>query len=542
MNGVVRSLMTAVSNRARVQKLRMPIVLVEPAADDAEEIARLLKAASDVHFEIEWAEHADAGIERIAQGDIALVLLGVALPDGNALAALRAFRDAAPEVPVVVLTGFHESRFFVQALSEGAQDCLTKANLEVRTLERAAVYAAERHQLIAAYARELWAANVIYGDYLSIVRNSADAIIVIDEFGRIQFVNPAAEAMLGLSASDAVGQPFRYPLDLREPFEVDIEAFDGSMRKVEIRIVSTSWRGGSAYLAMARDMTLRRELESQLAQAQKLESVGRLAAGIAHEINTPTQFITDNTRYLGDAFEKLRALLEAYQPVVEAAKTAGLAPDLVEAVAAAETRARLKSLLRDVPEAVEDSLDGLQQVARIVGAMKVFAHPGTPDRTPVDIRTAIESTIAVARNEWKHVGEVITDFESDLPLVPAVPGDLNQVLLNLVINAVHAIADARAQGIERPGEIRVGAHLDGEHVAITVADNGVGIPEGVRERVFDPFFTTKEVGRGTGQGLSISRSIVVERHGGTIEVESTPGEGTVFTVRLPLHEVEQAAA
>jgi len=541
LNGVVRSLVTAVSNRARVQKLRMPIVLVEPAADDADEIARLLKRSSDVHFEIEWAEHADAGVERLAQGDIALVLLGIALPDGNALAALRALREAAPDVAVIVLTSFHESRFFAQALSEGAQDCITKANLDARTLERAAVFAAERHQLIAAYTRELWAANVIYGDYLSIVGNSADAIIVIDEFGRIQFVNPAAEAMLGLAADEAIGEAFRYPLDLREPFEVDIPTFDGSTRKVEIRIVATSWRGGSAYLAMARDMTDRRALESQLAQAQKLESVGRLAAGIAHEINTPTQFITDNTRYLGDAFEKLSALLETYAPLLEAARAAGLRPELVEAVEAAETKARLKSLLRDVPEAVEDSLDGLHQVARIVGAMKVFAHPGTPDRTPVDIRAAIESTIAVARNEWKHVGEVVTEFEPDLPLVPAVPGDLNQVLLNLVINAVHAIADAQAKGIERPGEIRVGAHLDDDHVAITIGDNGIGIPDGVRERVFDPFFTTKEVGRGTGQGLAISHSIVVERHGGTIDFESTAGQGTVFTVRLPLHEAEQRA-
>ena len=193
------------------------------------------------------------------------------------------------------------------------------------------------------------------------------------------------------------------------------------------------------------------------------------------------------------------------------------------------------TLLREeVPPAIQDSLNGVERVARIVRAMKVFSHPGAETKTPTDINEAIESTVTVASNEWKDVAELTLDLDESLPLVPCRPGEFNQVILNLVVNAADAIADANDNGAK--GQLTVSTQLRGDHAEIKVSDTGTGIPEAAQPRIFDPFFTTKEVGRGTGQGLAISRSVVIDKHDGTLTFETRRGKGTTFTIRLPLGE------
>jgi signal transduction histidine kinase len=278
----------------------------------------------------------------------------------------------------------------------------------------------------------------------------------------------------------------------------------------------------------------RRLMEGQLRQAQKLESIGQLAAGIAHEINTPTQYIGDNTRFLKDAFIDL---IEVFQ-VVEQMVAAGAPPDQVGQLflqlQQAASRADLGYLALEIPKAIQQSLEGVERVARIVRAMKEFSHPGTEGKAPTDLNKAIESTLTVSRNEWKYVAELVTEFDPVLPAVPCLLGEFNQVILNLVVNAAHAIADVVGDGGKGKGILTVKTRRDGDWAEVRIGDTGTGIPESVRDKIFDPFFTTKGVGKGTGQGLAIAHAVVVEKHGGSITLETEVGRGTTFIIRLPI--------
>lgn len=261
------------------------------------------------------------------------------------------------------------------------------------------------------------------------------------------------------------------------------------------------------------------QLQSKLAQTQKLESIGQLAAGVAHEINTPIQYVGDNTRFFRDTWKDIDSVLRT---ILEKG-TVHLDERLVN---------NLAFLLDETPTAISQTLDGVERVTQIVRAMKDFAHPNATEKSMVDIHRAIQSTLTVCRNDWKYVADVTTELSNDMPLVPCLAGDINQVFLNLILNAAQAIAE-RKEG-EAKGEIRIRTSVEEGRATIRISDNGVGIPEEIRHLVFNPFFTTKEVGKGSGQGLTIARSIVVDRHGGALEFESKPGCGTTFCISLPL--------
>jgi PAS domain S-box-containing protein len=288
------------------------------------------------------------------------------------------------------------------------------------------------------------------------------------------------------------------------------------------------------YEGMCEDITERNQLRAQLLQAQKLESVGQLAAGIAHEINTPTQFIGDNVRFLQDSFQDLRKLLAVYDELLSAAKGDALSSETIQRVAEAVALADAPYLLEEIPRAIEQTLEGVTRVSTLVGAMKEFSHPDTKDKVLLDLNHAIDSTITVARNEWKYVAELETDFDSSLPLILCQPGEFNQVILNLIVNAAQSIAEAGKKCARGKGRITVRTLICQGWAEIRIHDTGLGIPEKIQTRIFDPFFTTKEIGKGTGQGLAIARSVVVDKHGGTIHFETEEGKGTTFVVRLPL--------
>ncbi len=297
-------------------------------------------------------------------------------------------------------------------------------------------------------------------------------------------------------------------------------------------------------LGYARDITERKQAERekagmqiQLNQAQKLESIGRLAAGIAHEINTPTQFIGDNNRFLQDSFKDLRRLQASFDQLLEAADAKSLLPELTAQVRATAREIEVDYLATEIPKALQQSLEGVERVSKIVRAMKEFSHPGGGDKSAIDLNRAIESTVTVARNEWKYVAELALDLEPSLPPVQCLADEFNQVILNLIINAAHAIADVVGDS-GRKGTITVSTRKQDDWVEIRVGDTGSGIPEPVRPHLFEPFFTTKPVGQGTGQGLAIARSVVVDKHNGTIDFETELGRGTTFIVRLPLKETE----
>jgi signal transduction histidine kinase len=283
----------------------------------------------------------------------------------------------------------------------------------------------------------------------------------------------------------------------------------------------------------------RNQMAVELLHGQKLQAIGSLAAGVAHEINTPVQFVGDNVRFLHDAFADLANLLEQHEFLYLEIRD-GVQKPALEALDQARQRVDLEFLRKEIPVALDQTLAGIGRVATIVKALKAFSHVDAgSQKTAADLNSALENTIVVARNELKYVADVETAF-GDLPPVVCHLGDLNQVFLNLMVNAAHSIGDA-VEGTDKRGRIRVETHIDsnpdGDWADVSISDTGTGIPEAVREHIFEPFFTTKAVGKGTGQGLALARAVVVEKHGGTLTFDTAMGRGTTFHVRIPVNGI-----
>ena len=282
------------------------------------------------------------------------------------------------------------------------------------------------------------------------------------------------------------------------------------------------------------DITERVKFQAQLHQSQKMEAIGQLATGIAHEINTPTQFVGDNTRFLQDSFDDLIEICSLYQELMNTAKSRPISEELMQNFEKRFDELDIAYLEEEVPLAIQQTLKGVDRIANIVQAMKIFAHPGGVEKEPIDINKEIQKTIIITRNEWKYVAQLVTDFDSTLPQVPCYRAEFNQVILNLIINAAHAIADSNGHNSSEKGTIKISSSWDGNWTEIRISDTGSGIPKEIRHRVFDLFFTTKEPGRGTGQGLAIAHSVIVEKHNGVLNLETEEGQGTTFVIRLPI--------
>lgn len=287
--------------------------------------------------------------------------------------------------------------------------------------------------------------------------------------------------------------------------------------------------------ALKAEMALRARMETELRIAQKLEAVGQLSAGIAHEINTPIQFVGDSVDFLRRSSDDLLGLLRVYREVIDDLLAQQPSPKIRKHLAQAEEDADLSFLLEQIPKAFGRCEKGVNRVAVIVAAMKEFAHPDTAEMIEADLNRAIEVTVEVSKSETKYVADVELELEP-IPLVTCNLGSLNQVLVNLIVNAAHAIGDklADADGqIGAKGTIRICSHPEDFNVVITVADDGCGMPDDVRARMYDPFFTTKAVGRGTGQGMGLVRR-VIDQHQGRIDCRSTVGVGTTFEITVPV--------
>jgi PAS domain S-box-containing protein len=381
---------------------------------------------------------------------------------------------------------------------------------------------------------------------------AAEVVIITDADGVIEYTNPAFEKVTGYTRKDVVGKK---PSILKSG-EHDREFYrefwetissghvwngqfrnrrkDGSFYSQECTVGPVKDEDGQIvnYVAVARDITERVENEAQIRHSQKLESIGQLAAGIAHEINTPIQYVGDNLRFLEEAFGQIKTVLDTAMEQVEQlpGEEAEKARQTITKIA---DEADVEFMYEEVPQALEQSRQGIARVTEIVRSMKEFSHPGEEGMKPSDLNEGIRNTINVARNEWKYVADLETDLDESLPTVHCQISELNQVLLNMIINSAHAIADKIGDSEEK-GRITIRTRREDNWVVLEVEDTGIGMTEEVRQRVFDPFFTTKDVGRGTGQGLSIAHNVVVTGHGGKFNVRSTPGEGSTFEIRLPL--------
>jgi PAS domain S-box-containing protein len=390
----------------------------------------------------------------------------------------------------------------------------------------------------------------------ALFRTSPDLLCIIDARWRFTQLSPSWQWTLGYSPEDLAGTEvieLTHPEDRARAKQFLVGVIEDTAQdglEVRLRTSAGAWRWSSwtatydaqrgLICAIGRDTTAQRAVADELAQAQKLEAIGQLASGIAHEINTPVQFVGDNLNFLGDGFRDLLTYVERVQQVLTRVPTAaGVQAELAQAQKAADV-----DYLRDeVPRALAESKDGVRRVAELVRAMKESAHLDRADKAPADVNRAIERSVVLARSELKYLAKVELDLHP-LPELLCHIGSLSQVFINLLVNAAHAIEE-RGTRPTPPGWQRLitvrSAHVEHELV-LRFSDTGCGIPDALRERIYEPFFTTKPLGKGSGQGLPLVRNVILGTHKGRIELESAVDVGTTFILRLPLDLSDAAPA
>jgi len=501
----------------------------------------------------------------LPEGEWDIVFSDYVMPSFDAPSAFRVFQESGMEIPFIIVSGEIGEDRAVESLKFGANDYLLKHNLQrlipvveralkdvedckrARQAERALQQSEERFRLMVQQVLD-------------------HAIVMLDPDGRVATWNAGAKHIHGYTAVEIVGQPFLLfhtaeaiasgkPADLlaqaRTKGHVTDEGWrvrkDGSRFWAQVALTATKDEQGRprGFTKITHDLTERRQaeeerrgIESKLRQSQKLEAIGQLAAGIAHEINTPIQYTEHNLRFLQESFADLKQLLDHHQILLLAAEIGKIPPGMIQEVRKSLDRVEGGYLIGEIPKAIEEALEGTKRIAKIVRAMKEFSHPGAGNKekpAATNLNQAIESTITVARNEWKYVAEMKTEFDPALPPVCLFAGEFNQVILNLLVNAAHAIAEVSNPGGRKKGTITIGTHRDHDWVEVRVRDTGAGIPPDIHHRIFEPFFTTKGIGKGTGQGLAMARSVIVERHHGELRFETEPGQGTCFIIRLPIN-------
>ncbi len=385
---------------------------------------------------------------------------------------------------------------------------------------------------------------------ITAIENTVETIVITDSNGSIIYANPAFTKITGYSIDEVMG---KNPRILKSGYH-DVEFYrdfwktiksgsvwggrfknrrkDGTFYYEDASVSSVKDDKGTIvnFIAVKRDVTKELEMERQLRQAQKLQSIGQLAAGIAHEINTPMQFIGTNMEFLEEASRGMADLTQAIQDVM-----ASSSPEVSEKLRSIFEKTDWEYLMEEVPAAVEQSKDGITRVSSIVQAMKEFSHPSSREKVNAVVNSIIETTLLVSRSEWKYVSNVTTDLAADVPAVPCLVDELGQVILNLLVNAAQAIGEKLGEDPGgAKGEIHISTRVVDSFVEIMISDDGPGIPVEIRDKIFDPFFTTKEVGKGTGQGLAIAHDVITKKHGGILAFETEEGKGTTFTIRLPV--------
>ena len=515
-----------------------------------------------------------------------LVIADLQMPQMDGLTLTRQIREISPATPVIIMSGAGTMEEVIEALRIGAHDFLTKPivdkELPLHTI-RKAVEHIHMSQMAEAYQRQLrhdvklkaralqeeLARRVETEQDLRLAKEEweltfnaiPDLIALIDRDHRLLRVNKSMADFLGCSPAEAVGRrcyEFMHRLPhppgfcphsqlLTDGKAHQTETFDEVMGGFyEISVVpffddSSGTLFGSIHLV--RDISERKrqeeeqsQLQAKMLQAQKLESIGQLAAGIAHEINTPIQFIGTNNEFLAESFQNIAQLIGCYRRLYQAVAQNALTEELMDEVAQVAEETDWEYLAGEIPVTMEQNKNGIQRVSSIVMAMKEFSHPSAKQKEQRDINKLITTTITVARNEWKYVADVTTDLDNELPAIACNADELNQVFLNIIVNAAHAIEERLGL---TPKSTKGKIHITtkgraSKFVEIRISDTGCGIPQAMLDKVFDPFFTTKKQGRGTGQGLAIAKNIIVDRHGGQILIETIVGEGTTFILRLPV--------
>ncbi|QEG20796.1 hybrid sensor histidine kinase/response regulator [Mariniblastus fucicola] len=487
-------------------------------------------------------------------------------PGWNGVETIEQLWKVDPDLQVVICSAFsdHSWEEIIERLGCTDQLLVLKKPFEEIEVVQIATSLCEKRRLlelsratmteleikVGEQAAELEAAQE---DAETLIQSISSLLIGLNGKGCVTRWNHVATEVLGIEESDAMGTRF-VDLDIewskpekvrgvvcskssqcRRREEVQFTDADGQTKTIDMHVCSiVNDPTSQSRLIIANDITRQKFLKSQLDQSQRLESVGQLAAGVAHEINTPMQYIGDNVRYVAKSIERMQTLLDVLPDFVDDTVSDEQMLLLRQTLREQTESRKVKSSLQQIPEALSDSIEGVESVARIVAAMKELSHPGGNEMSHVSLTHILESTITVARNEWKYVADVETDFCDSLPEIPAFASELNQAFMNMIINSAHAIGEQIEEGRTSKGKIRIVTRVEGKFAFVSIEDTGGGIPEKVRERIFEPFFTTKDVGKGTGQGLAIAHSVIVSKHSGSLSFDVEDGVGTTFNVRLPL--------
>ena len=522
-----------------------------------------------------------------------ILLTDLRMPGLDGLQLLSEVIAREPDIPVIIVSGMGTMEDAIEALRIGAWDYITKPIHELALLGHAVERALERAVLLqrsnqyhktleetvagrtaelkkrtrelereikqrqAADAAILHAKN----EWEYTVDSIPDFIALLDMEHRLVRVNKPLARAVGMPPEEMIGERCCHILRGRDEVPEDCPhsrvMLDGCPCTLEveekqlggfIQFTASPFHDPSdntliGSVLIGRNTTARKKMErekeaiqSQLLHAQKLESVGQLAAGIAHEINTPTQFIGTNIDFLQESFVDVGKLINHLHALLKTAKAGKVKvmPAMITEIEETLEEVDWEYLADEIPEAIRQSRDGVQRVTSIVQAMKEFSHPGSRKKERVNINRIVETTVTVARNEWKYVADIQLQLDNELPLIPCLADEMGQVILNLLVNAAHGIAAKLGDNpTGKKGAITISTIPRDQYVELSMTDTGTGIPVGIRKKIFDPFFTTKEVGKGTGQGLAIARDVIVNKHSGMLDVESTEGEGATFTIRLP---------
>jgi two-component system NtrC family sensor kinase len=424
-----------------------------------------------------------------------------------------------------------------------------------KKLHRAKAEISGLEQMIETKTRDLFLSRESLRQSITFQENvlkaMTSALVVLDPKGcvvqanqsALEMLNRTSEELKGTTISEIAAFPERGSEAQAFIFEGEVEIHIAGGTVVPTLFSSSVMSDSSGviegYVCVWSDLREKRQLEVELRHAQKLESLGQMAAGVAHEINTPIQFVGDSFNFLQEAFEDLQGVVKHYR---DSRENWGLQEENSELAAKAiafEEEADLEFIEEEAPGAFERVASGLSRVATIVKALKSFSHPGSSKMTLANLNDIIETTLTLTNNEYKYVADLDVKLE-ELPDVSCHPGDMGQVFLNLIVNAAHAI-DEKLSGSGEQGTIRISTAVLGGGVVIEIEDSGAGISDEIVGRIFDPFFTTKEVGKGTGQGLSLVRRIIVDKHKGQLSVDSTLGQGTTFRIELPIKREAKAA-
>jgi PAS domain S-box-containing protein len=529
--------------------LDIKILLIEDNPNDAELAkVKLAEVGGSFSYELFHVELLSEALVFLQESSVDVILLDLSLPDAQGDESVLALQKSFSQIPIVILSGSKETTLILRIVQEGVQDYIEKNRVDGELLAHAIRYSIERKKSERALVNSK-------AETERLLASISYVLIGVSEHDEVIQWNLTAEKFLGRTASEILGTFFCQcgiqwdwqkivqgilkcreegtPVHLHELWYLNENGKKGFL---DVTLTSINGQGeeSQGFLMLANDISERKRLEIELSLAKKMESIGQLAAGIAHEINTPTQFVSDNLRFLQDSFCAIQTVLTTYDQLFQTVEAGETNAPFVDAMKRTLAEVDLEFMKEEIPKALKQSLDGANRVSNIVRAMKDFSHPGTEEKKPIDLNRAIESTTIIARNEWKYVADMVTDLDPALPLVPCQVGEINQVMLNLLINGAHTINDVISQTEVEKGKITISTRVKGEWVEVRVADTGTGISEAVRDKIFDPFFTTKEVGKGTGQGLAIAHNFIVNKHGGTLTFETELGKGTTFVIRLPL--------